>query len=135
MKNESRKSSKKILTMVAVCLAVGIVSFTAGMFFGTYSKEGKLNNEKSGELETKVEEVAKKENNDIFMEGVLAGMDYMSLGMMYACDAISEEEYESLSEVLMEYISNPTEENSDKWHEVFKEKMLAENSELFDSIK
>lgn len=62
-------------------------------------------------------------------------MDYISLGMLYEYNVISEEEYESLNEVLMEYILNPTEENCDKWHELFEEKMLAENSEPFDSTK
>lgn len=134
MNKEGRKSNKKTLAMVAVCLLVGIVAFTAGMFFGTYSKAEQLNNEKSGEFETKVEEAATKDD-DVFIEGVLAGMDYISLGMLYEYNVISEEEYESLNEVLMEYILNPTEENCDKWHELFEEKMLAENSEPFDSTK
>jgi len=132
MKNESRKSSKTILKMVLVCLTMSI-AFTVGMFLGTYRTTEKLNNEKDKTFEAKVEEAA--ENDNMFMDGVLAGMDYMSISMMHEFEMITEQEYTKLNEVLEEYISNPTEENHDKWYEVFKKTMLGEDSNIFNLMK
>lgn len=122
MNTKNRKNNKTVLVTIMVCVAL-VVAFFAGMSYGEYNTREKIGNEENKKMEF-VSEYIEDEDNEMFQQGLLAGVDYMSISMLYESGAISDEDYEYLMESLEKYIEDPSEENMNSWYELYEETML-----------
>lgn len=122
MNTKNRNNNKTVLVIIMVCVSI-IVAFFAGMSYGEYNAREEISSEGTKKSEY-VSEYIDDKDNEMFHQGLLAGVDYMSINMLYESGAMSDDDYEYLMESLEKYIENPSEENMNSWYEIFEETML-----------
>lgn len=123
MNTKNRKKNKTILVTVMVCIAL-VGAFFAGVLCGEYNTREKVSEEESNKTELVIEYTEDDQNNEMFKQGLLAGVDYMALSMLYESGGISDEDYEKMMGELEKYIMDPSEENMNAWYELYEEILL-----------